>query len=107
MRSGKGGEKLYLYIIVSLMIHLIIFYFFPLGNINDTASGQGKGEKDFGFVQYVELKKPPEKSETTNKNKETNIRKKEEKKKEEKEEKKQKVSDFSDLFENKNLTHKK
>lgn len=88
MRSRKSKDKFFLYIVISLVIHLMVLFFFPFGNIRGIADGKGDNTKDFGYIQYVEFKSPtttekkpetPEnkRSEKQHKNTEKNNKKKE------------------------------
>lgn len=65
-KNGKNNDRLFLYIVISLVVHLSILYFIPFGDLIDAANNQGRGQKDFGFVQYVEIKpSPPKKPKNT------------------------------------------
>ncbi|MFW6381475.1 MAG: TonB family protein [Bacillota bacterium] len=55
MWSPKKFDRFYVYIGVSLILHLILLYFFPFGSLTGVASEEGNNDRDFGMVQYVEF----------------------------------------------------
>lgn len=58
MRNKKNkSSKLVVYIIISLVFHLVFFYIFPLGNLAGVAGGE-ETEEDFGYIQVVEYQPP-------------------------------------------------
>lgn len=54
MRNEKDSNRLNLYIVLSLIIHLFIFFIFPYGNLS--VMGNNGSKREFGFVQFVEYK---------------------------------------------------
>ena len=78
MKNNKrSNNKLIIYIVVSLVIHLTLFYFFPLNNKAGVASE--KDTNDFGFIQVVEYEPSVTTGTDQNKNQseEENIKKEE------------------------------
>ncbi len=60
MRYKKDDSKLGFYIVLSVIIHLFIIFFFPFGSLRGVADEGGYGNRNFGFVQFVEVKAPVE-----------------------------------------------
>ena len=59
--NENHSDKLFLYIIISVLIHLIIVQFIPFGYFIDAAADtEDTVEDDFEYVQYVELRSYPE-----------------------------------------------
>lgn len=52
---NNDRSKLFLYVTISLIFHLLLFYFFPFGYLQGFSNEEASGE-NFGYVQYVEYK---------------------------------------------------
>lgn len=94
MKYRDDKSKLGKYIVISLIIHLFLIFFFPFGTLRGVADEGGYGNRDFGFVQFVEIKTEVETKNTATESKEYEKEsKKEEKKEEEKPEEKEEVKE--------------
>ncbi len=93
---GHDKDRLYLYIIISLIIHLSLILFLPFGFINGIVDGKGDSDRDFGFVQLVEFEEIKEEEITEKVVESKKYDKKEEKKEEPQKEEKATVKDISE-----------
>lgn len=52
---NNDRNRLFLYVIISLIFHLLVFYFFPFGFLEGFSKEEASGN-NFGYVQYVDYK---------------------------------------------------
>ncbi len=93
MRFGDKENKLGRYIVISIIIHLLIIFFFPFGALQGMADEGGSGSRDFGFIQFVEIQSTSTITSPESKTQTEETEEIDEEKMEEKEEEKEEIED--------------
>ena len=58
-RNKEPKDRLYIYIAISLIAHLLIFYFMPWGGLASGLRDGGRNLQDFEFIQMVDFESVP------------------------------------------------
>lgn len=56
-------DRLYIFITISLIAHLLIFYLVPWGGLSGSLASDGSDQRDFEFIQVVDFQPIPEEPE--------------------------------------------
>lgn len=66
MRNNNSKDRLYLFVIISLVIHLGLFYFLPWGGFATGINPEGRTMEDFEFVQFIDFEEIPQEGQEVN-----------------------------------------
>jgi len=56
-------DRLYIFITISLIAHLLIFYLVPWGGLSGSLASDGSDQRDFEFIQVVDFQPMPDEPE--------------------------------------------
>ncbi len=61
--NNDNKDRLYIFITISLIAHLLIFYLVPWGGLSGSLASDGSDQRDFEFIQVVDFQPMPDEPE--------------------------------------------
>lgn len=58
--NNNSKDRLYLFVVISLVIHLGLFYFVPWGGFATGLNPEGRTREEFEFIQFVDFEEIPQ-----------------------------------------------